>query len=443
MILPRDFKYATNIATDNIETLPPLGLLYIIGNSKYTITLIDNRIRKYDFEKLSSILMEYEIVGFGGTIFEIKEARRLSMHLIRNGKTTFYGGPNATVNWHLYLGCFSVIWRGEAEILFDKAIENIDDLEQIGFTNINGSYVNLEGCRITDLDSLQYPDRSKISLDAYRRQEFHYLGEVYPVDMLISSRGCPFDCYFCSSKVIWDTKYTCRSVENIIEEVKFMVKHYGTNGLYFREDNFTINKKRLVEFCNTISHLNLVWMCESRVDTLDEETIKLMAESGCKGIWFGIESTNDQVLKRIGKGTTVAQAKKTISLCNRNEIATGGGFMLGFPFDDKESIIKNYKTSKTLGLKHRFYNRVWAIPSSNMYSEIINMSLDAYCFENIILPGTQNISADELNKLYYRLVSRKSLYRRWWIKLLGKERFRYIRTKFPRAYRIVSDLLKS
>lgn len=78
MKLPPYFRYATNISTDIIETLPPLGLLYIIGNSKFKIDFIDNRIKKYTFEELAGILAEYDIVGFGGTIFEIKQARHLA-----------------------------------------------------------------------------------------------------------------------------------------------------------------------------------------------------------------------------------------------------------------------------------------------------------------------------------------------------------------------------
>jgi len=127
MELPGYFRYATNISTDTIETLPPMGLLYIIGNSKHEIDFIDNRIKKYGFEELCEILMRYDIVGFGGTIFEIKEARRLSAHLLRNGKTTFYGGPNATVNWRLYLGYFSIIWRGEAELMFGQLTRAVAD----------------------------------------------------------------------------------------------------------------------------------------------------------------------------------------------------------------------------------------------------------------------------------------------------------------------------
>lgn len=443
MKLPPYFKYATNISTDITETLPPLGLLYIIGNSKFKIDFIDNRIKRYTFEELSRILAEYDIVGFGGTIFEIKEARRLSSWLMKQGRQTIYGGPNATVNWRLYLGYFNVIFRGEAELMFDRVVENIDNLENLGFTNLNGTHVNLQPFRVKDLDGLKFPDRSKINLDDYRRQEFNYLRDIRPIDVVVTSRGCPFDCYFCSSKVIWNQRYTYRSVDNVIKEIQFMIDEYGTKGLYFREDNFTTNRKHLLEFCEKIKPYKLVWLCESRVDTVNEEIIKSMAQAGCKGIWFGIESTDDEVLKKIRKNTTLDQIKNTINLCNQYRITSGGGFMLGFPFEDKESIIRNYKSSRKLNLKVRFYNRVWAIPFSDMYNEIINEGLDDYSFENIVLPATKHISADELNKLYYRLISRKSTYRRLGLKMLGKKRVRYIRNKFPSIYKIASKLLES
>jgi len=443
MELPGYFRYATNISTDTIETLPPMGLLYVIGNSKRQIDFIDNRIKKYGFEQLCQILMQYDVVGFGGTIFEIKEARRLSAHLIKNGKTTFYGGPNATVNWRFYLGRFSIIWRGEAELMFDKALDNIDNLEQIGFTRIAGSYVNLDTFRVKELDSLRFPDRTKIRLDDYRRQEFHYLGGIQPIDIIVTSRGCPFDCYFCSSRVIWDRKYTYRSARNVMEEIGFMKETHGTKGLYFREDNFTTNRKRLLEFCERVKDFNLVWLCESRVDTLDEQVVKLMADSGCKAIWFGIEAADDAVLKRIGKGITVEQIRRAINLCNEHGITTGGAFMMGFPFDDKKSIVKNYQSSKKLALGTRSYNRVWAVPYSQMYDEIINEGLDDYSFENIVLPATRHISADELNKLYYRLISRKSMIRRFGLKMLGQKNVRYIKSKFPSLYKLASKLLQS
>lgn len=188
-----------------------------------------------------------------------------------------------------------------------------------------------------------------------------------------------------------------------------------------------------------IKDYKLTWLCESRVDTINEETIKAMAQVGCRGIWFGIESTDSEVLKKIRKNTTLDTIKNTINLCNQYQITTGGGFMLGFPFEDKKSIIKNYKSSKKLNLKIRFYNRVWAIPLSDMYSQVIDERLDDYSFENIILPATRYMSADELNDLYYRLVSRKGIYRKKISRLLGTAVISYIKRKFPSLYRIVSQ----
>jgi len=442
MKLPSYFKVATNISTDINETLPPLGLLYIISNSKYNIDFIDNRIEKYSFKELINRLMEYDIIGFGGTIFEIKEVRKTSQYLMQNGKITIYGGPNATVNWNLYLGYFNIIIRGEVEPIFDSLIENINNPLKLGMSNIKGSWINQEVFKVNNLDKLKFPDRTKIDLNKYRRTESAYLGDIYPVDTIVSSRGCPFNCYFCSSKIIWGQRYIYRSVDNVLNEIIFMKKEYGSKAIYFREDNFTTNKNRLFDFCKKVKKLNIIWMCESRVDTLDEEIIKQMFDSGCRGIWFGIESTDDEVLKKIRKNITLNQIKKTINLCNKYGITTGGGFMLGFPFDDKESIIKNYQSSKKLNLKVVFYNRIWAIPSSEMYDEIINNGLDYYSYENIILPSTKYLTADEVNDIYYKLVSKKELFIKQIIKILGKERTIFFKKRFPFLFHYLKRLLK-
>jgi len=430
MSLPEYFDSATNLKRNSEKTLPPLGMLYIIGNSRHKIDLIDNRVNQYSFDELCEILTKYDIVGFGGTIFEIKEARRASQFLKRQGKVTIYGGPNATINWKYYLEDFTLICRGEAEHILDKIIDCFNgegDFADLGFSKIQNTYVNSELFRVLDLDTLRYPARDKINLNDYRRQEIAYMGNLFPVDTISSSRGCPFDCYFCSSKIIWDRKYSYRSVDNLIEEMKHMVDKFGSKGFYFREDNFTTKKERLLEFCQKVKELNISWLCESRTDTLNEDSIKLMAESGCKGIWFGLESTDNNVLRAIRKNIKIEEAKTIIGLCNQYGIISGGGFMLGFPFDTKESIINNFKRSRSLGLKVRFYNRVWVIPQSEMYVDVVNEGLDQYSFENIILPATRYLTSKQVNDLYNRTVNR------WWrlkfaiFKIVGEKRYKSLR----------------
>ncbi|HPS19456.1 MAG TPA: radical SAM protein [Candidatus Omnitrophota bacterium] len=427
MALPEFFNAATNITSRSEKTLPPLGVLYIIGNSAQNIDFIDNRVKRYTDEKLYDILKNYDVVGFSGTIFEIKQARSLSRKLMGIGKTTLYGGPNATVNWGKYINDFNVIFRGAADLVFDKVLENLNDLAKFGFAKHGLTYVNPEPFRVEQLDALKYPAREKIDINEYRRKESAYLGDIYPVDTICSSRGCPFDCYFCSSCVIWGRQYICRSVDSVIGEISYMKRRYGTRGIYFREDNFTSNKARLLEFCKKIKDQNISWMCESRADTLDQDTVRQMAGAGCRAIWFGIESTDDVILRKIGKNITMKQIEKTLDICSREGIKTGGGFMMGFPFDDKHSIEENYRKSQKMNLDVKFYNRVWAVPDSAMYREIIEDKLDEYSFENIVLPATRYLRASEVNEIYYKLVVRKGLWKKKIKKILGENIVKLIR----------------
>jgi radical SAM superfamily enzyme YgiQ (UPF0313 family) len=443
MKLPKYFDYATNISTDTEDTLPPLGMLYLISNSKYHIDFIDNRVQKLNTEILYHNLMRYDIVGIGGTIFGVKEARQISIKLMQEGIITIYGGPNATANWNLYINLFNIIVRGEGEEIFDILIENMNNyknLEKYGFSRSGQTYINNNVYRIGNLDELTFPDRKAINIHNYRRKEPAYLDRS-PVDTVVSSRGCPYDCYFCSSKYIWQRKYSYRSIDNILQEIEYLKINYGTRSIYFREDNFTVKRERVLEFCHKVSKFNMPWLCESRIDTLDEPLIKDMANSGCKGIWFGIESTDDRVLKKIGKGITLEQIKTTVNLCEKYGIRTGGGFMLGFPFDSKDSMIKNYEDSQKLNLSVTFYNRVWAIPVSEMYHDILNQNLDYYSFENIILPSTIYLSADEVNRLYFKLVSKRQIIDKTLSKILGSKISQSMKEKFPRMIAIYRYIL--
>ncbi len=427
--LPYFFNKITNIPKNPV-LLPPLGLLYIASNSKYKIDILDNRVEKLDDSKLFEKLKKYDVVGFGGTIFEAKQAVKVSTCLKKIGKITIYGGPNATVNWELYLGKFSYIIRGEAEELIDKLLNKLNSKNK-EFIYKDGTYVNKDINRIEHLDRLKFPNRDLIDLSKYKRIESSYLPGISPVDTVVSSRGCPFDCTFCSSSYIWNRRYTFRPMDNVIEEIKMMIKKYKTKGIYFREDNFTILKKGVIEFCEKVKNLKIKWMCESRVDTLDEEMIKKMKNSGCDAIWFGIESTNNKTLQLINKGFKIETVIKTINLCKNYGIKTGGGFMLGFPHEKKEDILKTIKESKKMGLDTVFYNRVWAIPKSAMYEFIIKNKLDTYKFENIIIPATKYLSADEVTDLYYKNVGKD----KWQIivfkKIIGEKKLLGFKNKHP------------
>ena len=167
-----------------------------------------------------------------------------------------------------------------------NCIENnkpLRDVEGIVFKE-NGKIINNpDRPFIQDLDKLNYPAREILDLNKYQRHARPYI-DVYPEDTIVSSRGCPFACKFCSSQYFWKRTYRARQPEEVVKEIKYLINKFGTKGVIFNEDLFTVSKKRVLELCQLIKPLGIEWKCSSRVDTVDEEMIKAMKESGCGSI---------------------------------------------------------------------------------------------------------------------------------------------------------------
>jgi len=424
MKLPKFFEKGSILQEPLL--LPPLGMLYILSNNSVEMDFLDNRVHGYNREQLSAILRKYELVGFGGTIFEVEEAIDMSQRLRKEGITTLYGGPNATVNWELYCQYFDIVARGEGEGLLDEIVENFNNLSKVKglvYKENGGTRINEPIPLIENLDTLKFPAREKVNLSDYARHEEAYT-KKQPVDTIVNSRGCPYDCYFCSSKWIWSRKYRYRSPDNVIEEMVFMREKFKTKVFYFREDNFTAHRKRLLEFCEKVKNLDMPWLCESRTDTLDAELLKKMKEANCVAIWFGIESCNQKTLNLIKKEIDLETSQEILAECKKIGIKTGGSFMLGFPHETKEDMLWTGRKSKQLGLNYVSYNRVWAIPKSEMYSLIKEEKLNEYEQANIVIPRTRHVSADEVTDIYYKIAH--PLLTRMLLKLLSK---------FPRRVR--------
>jgi radical SAM superfamily enzyme YgiQ (UPF0313 family) len=358
------------------STLIPLGMLSIVANSKADIDFIDNRIENLSDLELYTQVMDYDTIGFGGTIFEVDQAVNVSKLLRRHkNRFTIYGGANATVNYKQYEQYFNQITIGEADTYEFRHPEQLVRFD-----------------RVKDLDALKFPYRENIS--DYSRSEKWLTA---PTDTVMSSRGCPYNCSFCSSKIIWNRKYTMRSAKNVIDEVRHLMSRHGTKSIYFREDNFTINKTRLKEFCNLMP---IEWKCESRVDAINDETAGIMAGGGCNVVWFGIEHTNNRILKSISKGITHKQTLMALEACEKHDIRTIGSFIIGLPEETIwDMLISAIKTNR-LKLDHVSLNRAYAFPRSDMYDEIIKHNLDAVNHNGIILPRTKHTSRQVVDIAY-------------------------------------------
>jgi anaerobic magnesium-protoporphyrin IX monomethyl ester cyclase len=210
------------------------------------------------------------------------------------------GGPLPTWSPESFLGAFDVVAVGEGE---ETMVELSDCVAQgLGFSGVNGliykeeeRIVHTEPRKfIEHLDSLAFPSRELFDNEAYKKYYRDRFG--YSTSAMITSRGCPFSCDFCS-RPIFGAEMRSRSVDNIVDEVE-EIASLGYDRVWFSDDCFTLNRQHVLDVCNELVRrkVDIGWECLSRVDTMDAEVAKGMKRAGCLRVFFGIESGNDSVL---------------------------------------------------------------------------------------------------------------------------------------------------
>ncbi len=277
---------------------------------------------------------------------------------------------------------------------------------RISLEEINGISYRKEGkivenpCTIVpDIDSFSFPQRNKFNLNWYTLP-----GVIH------SSRGCPFQCLFCSASAMAGGKYRMRSVENIMREFDYLLTKLYINFLAFSDDTITGNLKRLKQICKQILYkgYQVKWLCASRVNLIDQELLRLMAQSGCQRIGFGFESASEDILKSINKRITKKQIEKAVKLCLEFGILPSGNFMIGFPNDTKETIKKSLEFAKKLKRfgAHCTFTVLTPFPGTYFYNHAEELGItihsndwDDFSPENPII-STRNLSLDELRTIF-------------------------------------------
>jgi radical SAM superfamily enzyme YgiQ (UPF0313 family) len=258
--------------------------------------------------------------------------------------------------------------------------------------------------RIQNLDELPRP-----AYDLFAKMPYDWSAPFLddkPIFTMNSSRGCPFNCFFCSAKNIWNRKYTCFSAERVVSDFEHLVNTYGAKGIYFREDNFTCNKPRLIRFCNLmIEHGNKIpWACETRVSSLDRITVELMAKAGLRGVYLGVESGSQRVLDLMNKGTTVEQISNAVKICKEFGIKIAASVIHGMPGETEEDISLTEKLLSELNPDQVWHNVCMGLPASDLHSKI----LKTRNYEYIDKCGIAHIKGhDELVGKFYSIAPQR------------------------------------
>lgn len=332
-------------ATHGRTTVRPLGLGYLSSyllTNGYKVKIIDNDIHQYASQELRQLADAFvpEVIGITTNILNKWNAIEIAEAFSKQYPYIVFGGPQATIAPEEFLSKENYyVIRGEGEISFLnflRAIEakaDLTDVKSLSFkSNGNVSHNPLE-TPIKDLDTSPFPN---INLFEFEKYKFSFQGKKST--NLITSRGCPFKCIYCYHRM--NASFRQRSPENVIEEIKHLNKDYGFKAFKFFDDNFTLRKKFVVDFCEKLikSKLKARWQCLSAAKNVGEELLKIMYKSGCRQISFGIESGCQKSLDLMGKRTTVNQNKEALRLCRKIGITSKAYIIIGFPWETKEDI---------------------------------------------------------------------------------------------------------
>jgi magnesium-protoporphyrin IX monomethyl ester (oxidative) cyclase len=273
---------------------------------------------------------------------------------------------------------YIVLGEGEDTLLaLLKAVQSGEprvSVEGIAFRDARGdSVINPKTAFIPQLDTLPFPARHLFDIRAYDRLSSAHSGfKQKPYASLISSRGCPAKCTFCSIELLWGKVPRYRSSQNILAEIEMLARKYGVREIHFEDDNLTSNKKRALEIFDGMiqKKLNLSWTVPSglAIYSLDEELLEKMAASGCYSISLAIESGDQTVLDSLmHKPIRLEKAKPLIDKARSLGMKTKGFFILGFPGETKKTMRKTVDYARSLELDWSLFFMATPLVGTKMY----------------------------------------------------------------------------
>lgn len=258
--------------------------------------------------------------------------------------------------------------RGEGELTFLELVQALktpkpcfNNLKGLSFKDANKIIHNPDRDLIVDINILP-----KLNLDLLLDVETYSKDQL---SMIMTSRGCPFQCGFCASSTIWKRKVRYRSIKNVLTEIEFLRHTYGIDSFTIMDDAFTIDKNRVVEFCNALINdkIRISWDCLTRVDIISEKLVHLMKKAGCRKVTIGIESGCDRILKLMNKGITKKQIEAAVGILRKQKMYWAGFFLCGIPTETEQEIKETVLFMKKLRPDWAYLSVFTPYPETELY----------------------------------------------------------------------------
>lgn len=355
--------------------LPHLGLCYIeraLEKDGHACTTVDAQAEGLTTEALYQRLAQLkpDLVGVTTTTPGVPGAVEAAKVAKSVGAKVILGGPHTEVFaaenlWH---DCIDFVGVGEGASIMpalasalehDEPVENIRGLIGRGFSNLPAPMLNLE--------DMGWPSRKSTDL-----RLFHSIMAKSPFATMISSRGCPFQCSFCFKQAV-DKKSMYRSAEDVVGEMEALVRDHGVREIMFYDDVFTMKRKRVFEICELIrkTGLKVRWEAPTRVDLVDPDILNAMAGAGCIRLRFGVESGDEEILRRMQKRADLEEIRNAIHATKAAGIQTFAYFIVGWLGESEDQYLKTLEMACSLPLDYASFYTATPLPGTQLHREAV------------------------------------------------------------------------
>ncbi len=359
---------------------PPLGLALIAAimeKQGHQVIILDANTPGFSPEALKASIAAADIVGLTAMTPTIGTALDIAKQVkqFRPEVKLIIGGPHVTLMAEETLAIapfIDVIVRGEGdessvELMqaFDGS-QDISEIQGISFIKEGKIVHNPSRTAFTEMDALPYPAYHLLPIKTYRPHPPH--GMYTPFAAMVTSRGCPYRCAYCS-KPVFGSKFRAQSAERVVAEMEYVNKRFGVREIAFYDDSFTIDKKRVHAIADLILQkgLKIAWTCETRVNLVDKELLQHMKQAGCYAIAYGIETAAPEIMKVIQKDITLEQVEQAVRAHHEIGLQVVGYFMLGSPGETPETIMQTVNFAKKLKVDFAQFSITTPFPATELY----------------------------------------------------------------------------
>ncbi len=356
---------------------PPLGLAYLAAviKDQHEVKIVDFDIDKTNWRQYP--YQAFDVVGISAETAKYPVSLRIAAEAKERGATVVMGGPHVSFcdGDALRSGAVDFVIRNEGEQSFASLVKSlcgempIETVKGLSYLKNGEIERTPDQPFIEDLDSLPLPARELLPLHLYGGPI-----EGRPTTSMMTSRGCPFTCNFCSSSQLFGHRWRTRSVESIFEEMELLHRKYRFSGLCILDDTFTLNVDRTIKLSEKLEkkRWDLAWSALShvRVVARNPDMFRRMARAGLRSIFIGFESGNQEVLEGYRKSATVKESYEAMKILKENALKVTGSFIIGALNESREMINETISFAKKLNPDSAQFTILTPYPGTKLYEQV-------------------------------------------------------------------------